>query len=243
MSLETIWRRAARLLPAVAVGGMLTSTLHSLIVGQAWEEPSRVVLTFIRIVVLLYSIIIHEISHGLMSERLGDPTARRMGRITLNPIPHIDPIGTVLIPAFLIIMNSQVILGWAKGVPTNITRFKNPLRDFAISAAAGPASNMAQALVYAGLAQLAIRLGWPVWIWYVGYIGTVINLVLGFFNLIPIPPLDGSRLIAALLPEHVAVQFFQVERFGFMIIFFLLWMGVFDPIFRAVHGLAIRLVT
>lgn len=195
----------------------------------------------IRIFVLLFAIIIHEVAHGWVAEKRGDPTARRLGRITLNPLPHIDLFGSILIPGFMILANrltgSPFIIGWAKPVPIDIRRFRDPLNDFAVTALAGPVSNLLQCAVYVAILKLAVAQGWPYWVGYLGFAGAGTNLFLALFNLIPIPPLDGSRLVAAALPTRMAVAYLSIERFGFIIIFGLLYLGVFEPLFGAFYRL------
>jgi Zn-dependent protease len=240
-SAQVLERRVARRL-TLAVGGIAATGLMSLVVGQSIPGVPKPVQIIIRVFVLLLAIIVHEVSHGLVAERLGDPTARRMGRLTLNPVPHIDIFGSIIIPGFLIITGSPFIIGWAKPVPVDIRRFSDPLRGFAFTAMAGPASNLCQVVVWALLFRLAYAQGWPAWVAYLAFSGTAVNLFLAFFNLIPIPPLDGSRLIAALLPTGVAVQYLSIERFGFIIIFGLLWLRAFEPLFSAVWQLLLRIL-
>ncbi len=191
----------------------------------------------IRIFALISAIIIHEVAHGLVAERLGDPTARRMGRLTLNPIPHIDIVGSIIIPGFLLLSGSQFLIGWAKPVPIDIRRFQNPLRDFAITALAGPVANGLQMVVWIIIFRLADSLGWSYWVGLLAFSGAAINLVLGLFNLIPIPPLDGSRILAAFLPVEMAVRYLSIERFGFIIVFGLLYLNVFDGLFNVMFQL------
>lgn len=165
---------------------------------------------------LLISIMVHEVAHGFVAERLGDPTARLAGRLTLNPLAHIDPIGTVLLPLVLVLSGSGFLFGWAKPVPIQPRNFADPRFDEAKVALAGPASNLGVAL----LAALLIRLA-PAG----GLIGTVLvatvhlNLVLMLFNLIPIPPLDGSKLLALFLPDTVAEA---LERVNPLVVLFVL---------------------
>lgn len=232
---------SARWLPiasTLAVGAITGATLLSLIVGASIPGVPRIVQVVIRVVVLLFAIIVHEVAHGFVAEKRGDPTARIMGRLTLNPIPHIDLFGSIIIPAFLLFTpGSPFVIGWAKPVPVDIRRFRDPLRDFAITSLAGPGSNVAQLIVFVVLFRLAAALGWPNWIGYLAFSGAAINLFLAVFNLIPIPPLDGSRLLAASLPPQVAVQYLSVDRFGFIIIFGLLFIGALDPLFRVAERL------
>ncbi len=191
----------------------------------------------IRIFALISAIIIHEVAHGLVAERLGDPTARRMGRLTLNPIPHIDIVGSIIIPGFLLLSGSSFLIGWAKPVPVDIRRFQNPLRDFAITALGGPVANGIQMVVWIIIFRLADSLGWPIWVGFLAYSGAAINMFLGLFNLIPIPPLDGSRILAAFLPVEMAVRYLSIERFGFIIVFGLLYLNVFDGLFNLMFQL------
>jgi Zn-dependent protease len=138
---------------------------------------------------------------------------------------------------------SYFIIGWAKPVPIDIRRFREPLVDFGFTALAGPAANGIQVAIYAGLYHLSTTLGAPLWVQYLCFVGTAINLFLGLFNLIPIPPLDGSRVVAALLPTNAALAYLSIERFGFMLVFFLLWSGVLNPFYRAVGALLYRILS
>jgi len=185
------------------------------------------------IAILLFSVIIHEVSHGVVAERLGDPTARMQGRITLNPIPHIDLVGSIILPAAAVIF-SLPLIGWAKPVPIDIRRFRDPMRDFAITALAGPVSNLAQVMVYSVIFHLAMWLNWQ-FLAVIGYWGIYINLLLALFNLLPIPPLDGSRLIAAALPQDMGWQFLSIGRYGFMILMFLIFTGALRPLWSLVE--------
>ncbi len=191
--------------------------------------------TPVTLAILLFSVIIHEVSHGLVAERLGDPTARRQGRITLNPIPHIDLVGSIILPAMAILLHFP-LLGWAKPVPIDIRQFRDPMRDFAITALAGPVSNLAQVMVYTVIFHVSMSLGWA-FVAFIGWWGIYINLLLALFNLLPIPPLDGSRLIAAAMPRDMGWQFLSVGRYGFMILMFLIFTGVLRPLWALVEML------
>jgi len=136
----------------------------------------------VTIAILLFSVIIHEVSHGLVAEKLGDPTARRQGRITLNPVPHIDLVGSIILPVAAVLMHLP-LLGWAKPVPIDIRQFKDPMRDFAITALAGPVSNLAQVMVYTIIFHVAMALEWSFLV-FIGYWGVYINLLLAMFNLL-----------------------------------------------------------
>jgi len=191
--------------------------------------------TPVTLVILLFSVIIHEVSHGLVAEKLGDPTARRRGRITLNPIPHIDLVGSIILPAMAVLLHFP-LLGWAKPVPIDIRQFRDPMRDFAITALAGPVSNLAQVMVYSVIFHVSMSLGWA-FVAFIGWWGIYINLLLALFNLLPIPPLDGSRLIAAAMPRDMGWQFLSVGRYGFMILMFLIFTGVLRPLWTLVERL------
>ena len=194
-------------------------------------------------IILIFSIILHECAHGLAAERCGDSTARQAGRITLNPIPHLDPIGSILIPGIMILMSlvtgSGFIFGWAKPVPINPYNLNDPKRDMMWIGLAGPATNFAVALFLAlvfRLLAISASLG-AVILFY----GITINLILGFFNLIPIPPLDGSRILSGLLPEKYAYKLSRIEPFGFMILIILFISGIFSFIFTLVLRLSLLL--
>ncbi len=166
------------------------------------------------IVILIVSVILHEVSHGLVARRLGDPTAEMAGRLTLNPIPHIDPFGSVLLPAMLALSGSPVF-GWARPVPVNPQQFKRPTEGMALTALAGPVSNLALALV-AGRVLLPATSGIVAdLVWAFG----VINVVLAVFNLLPIPPLDGSRMLPLFLGNRGRAVYAKVEPYGFLILF------------------------
>jgi Zn-dependent protease len=170
------------------------------------------------ILILIPTIIVHEVSHGFVADRFGDPTARNAGRLTLNPIPHIDPFGSVLLPAMLALANGP-LFGWAKPVPVNPARFTNPTGHMAITAVAGPVSNVLLAALLARVVLPNLS-GIPeeIVFWVV-----VLNLYLAVFNMLPIPPLDGSRLLPLVLPERGRQLYRQFEQFGFIILFALLF--------------------
>ena len=169
------------------------------------------------IVILIYSIIIHEVSHGWVADQLGDPTARLMKRLTLNPLPHIDPIGSIILPLFLIISHAGFFFGWAKPVPFDPYNLKNPRKDAALISLAGPASNLIIALIAAIIARLLGLFGHSALI----TIGTqifavtvVLNVNLAIFNLLPIAPLDGFKIVGGILSEEKAREWYQLERYG-----------------------------
>ncbi|MDH3606609.1 MAG: site-2 protease family protein [Acidimicrobiia bacterium] len=171
------------------------------------------------ILILIPSIIVHEVSHGFVANRLGDPTARNAGRLTLNPLPHIDPFGSLLLPGMLALAGAP-IFGWAKPVPVQPGHFSNPTQHMAITALAGPASNVVLAAILARLVYPSLS-GIPeeIVLWFI-----FLNLLLAVFNMLPIPPLDGSRLLPLVLPERGREIYQQFEQFGFLILFALLFL-------------------
>jgi len=179
------------------------------------------------VVVLLFSIIVHEVAHGYVALLNGDPTARVMGRITLNPGPHIDPVGTILIPLLLLLSRAGIIFGWARPVPVNPMNFRNYRWGEITVSAAGPLSNLALAVVFAYLLKLGVGgLGLA----KLAYFGVTINIFLALFNLIPIPPLDGSHILATLLPPSLARLYRHLEPVGFILILVLFYSGVMGVI-------------
>ena len=173
------------------------------------------------ILVVVPSITTHEAAHGFVADRLGDPTARERGRLTLNPIPHIDPFFTILLPAFLILAGSPFIFGGAKPVPVDVSRLRNPRRDWALVGAAGPLANVAIAIAFSALLAILTHtglLGRSSRGTEVLAIGICVNVVLAIFNLIPIPPLDGSRVAQYFLSGEALKAYRGLERLGLFII-------------------------
>jgi Zn-dependent protease len=192
------------------------------------------VLAFLIIIGLVISI--HEAAHAYAANRLGDPTARLLGRMTINPIAHIDPIGTVIVPLVLFIFGGFVF-GWAKPTPINPLNFAQPRRDSAIVAFAGPASNFALAIVlsiFFRFFQNDILL-----------ILISINLILGIFNLIPIPPLDGYKVLLGIVPKDIALRLAILESYGpiILIIFLLLFIRVFSPVILTILNFFLQIFT
>lgn len=178
--------------------------------------------------IVLLSLTVHEAAHAWTADRLGDPTARLLGRISLNPIVHIDLIGTIVLPLLAALSNLPII-GWAKPVPVNISRLRHPRRDFVLVAAAGPASN----IVLAVMAAIAIRVLFatdpgplpPVLVQIV-----VINVLLAVFNMLPVPPLDGGNVLAGLLPPSAADVFVALRTYGFLILYALMFTGMLNTL-------------
>ncbi len=181
------------------------------------------------LVILIFSAILHEIAHGFVAERLGDPTARLMGRLTLNPKSHIDPFMSILLPLLLVISGSPVVFGAAKPVPVDPFNLRDGRKDMALVSLAGPATNILIAVVFVllikGFMIVSAQVNLGIWgiIIYWFFLTTVkMNLLLAIFNLLPIPPLDGSKIFSLILPEKEANTYLSLSSIGFFIIFFLL---------------------
>ena len=173
--------------------------------------------------ILIFSAILHEVMHGWVADKLGDPTPRLMGRLTLNPIPHIDPLMSIIVPFLLVFLHSPIIFGAAKPVPINPNNLHDGKKDFALVALAGPFTNFSLAIISALLFQASSRFLFansP--LSTIFFLISLYNLMLGFLNLIPIPPLDGSRVISYFLPGEIGRMYRSLEPFGIFILFMLL---------------------
>jgi Zn-dependent protease len=195
---------------------------------------------------LLIAIILHEVAHGYVAYRLGDPTAKFLGRLSLNPLRHIDPMMTIILPGMLILAGSPVVFGGAKPVPVDPRYFRNPVRGMMWVALAGPVTNFILAAIFYLLLKLSLPLLGalamisaeypyliksllPMIFFWLSY-GIIINIALGVFNLVPIPPLDGGRIAVALLPRTLARPLARLEPYGLFILFFLLYTGVINDV-------------
>ena len=190
------------------------------------------------VIPVLLAITLHEAAHGWTASKFGDHTARMMGRVTLNPVKHIDPVGTIIVPLALLIMSTGFIFGWAKPVPINFNALRSPKSGMIWVALAGPGANLIMAIGWLFVAILSVNINMPVILKMAGA-GIFINLLLAVFNLLPIPPLDGSRVISALLPNPLAYKYNQLERYGFVILIGLMFVGGFSYIVWPIVGLAL----
>lgn len=192
------------------------------------------------LVVLILSLSFHEAAHAWSADRLGDPTARMLGRLTLNPLAHIDWIGTVLFP-LVAIYSGLPLIGWAKPVPVNPMNLRAPRRDFALIAAAGPASNLLLALGAAG-AVVLLSTGEATGSMLLAVLRGIVylNVLLAVFNLLPVPPLDGGNVLAGLVPEHVARVIDQLRPYGIFVLYGLILTGMLGTLISPVQGLLVR---
>ncbi len=181
-------------------------------------------------IILFFAVVVHEYAHGWVAYKLGDPTAKLAGRLTLNPVMHVDPVGTIFLPGVLIALRllgmNTFLFGWAKPIPVNFTRLNNPRRDMMLVGLAGPAINVILAIVFSQLTRVPLSSEIHKFV----EVAVFINLLLATFNMIPIPPLDGSRLVMGLLPRQLAVPYSQLERYGILIVILFVYMGIVDTV-------------
>ena len=194
---------------------------------------------------VLFAITLHEAAHGYVARYFGDMTAYAAGRISLNPLRHIDPIGTIVVPLLSLLL-TPVMFGWAKPVPVNFANLRNPKRDMFWVAAAGPFSNLAMAMVWGLLLKVAF--GLPAdnpageWLMFGGAAGVFVNGIFFALNLIPLPPLDGGRIMVSLLPQRLAWRYAAIERYGFIILLALLFTGILGRILTPLVALSVSAV-
>jgi len=196
---------------------------------------------------VLFAITVHEVAHGWVARKLGDPTAYMVGRLTLNPFKHIDLVGTVIVPLVLVILGG-VVFGWAKPVPVNYRNLANPRRDMALVALAGPMANLIMMLIWAVIMKIGILLyGSMPWaavpLALMGQAGIMINLILMLLNLIPIPPLDGGRVLSGLVPANISDRLDAIEPYGFFILLALLATGILNAILMPPMNLVYQAVS
>jgi len=191
---------------------------------------------------VVLAITLHEAAHGFVAHRLGDDTAFRLGRVTINPLKHIDPVGTILMPAILLLLRAPFLFGYAKPVPVNFNALRNPRRDMVLVALAGPVTNIVLGTVAAALFHLVPHLPGNAAQWVAQNLknALIINVVLAVFNMLPIPPLDGGRVVVGLLPNVLAVPFARLEPFGMMILIALL---LFLPMLGLQIGVDLNIIS
>jgi len=195
------------------------------------------------VVPVLLGITVHEVAHGWIASKLGDKTAFMLGRLTLNPFKHVDPMGTILIPGLLLLMQAGFIFGYAKPVPVNWKNLRQPKRDMALVAVAGPGSNLLMAIAWALLIRLGLLLGEAgAALVYMGVAGITINIILMVLNLLPLPPLDGGRVLTGLLPGPWAYRLSRIEPYGFFILIGLLVTGILGAVLWPLISIVMSMV-
>ncbi|MFH1877965.1 MAG: site-2 protease family protein [Candidatus Omnitrophota bacterium] len=194
------------------------------------------------VTVFIIVIVIHELAHGCVAYLFGDRTAKDAGRITLNPFAHADLVGTFVVPGLLLISRSPVIFGWAKPVPVNPYNFRNPRAGMFFTSLAGPAANFLMAFIFSLVLKSGLFAQGSLPGRFIFY-GVVISIILGVFNIIPIPPLDGANILFSLLPASIASRFVWLERYGFVILICFLYLGLFDRIILPLTGVVTRFFT
>jgi len=203
-----------------------------------------------QIIILIFSVVIHEVTHGYVAQMLGDPTARLAGRLTLNPIKHIDPLGSVIIPGILLLSGSSFLIGWAKPVPYNPYNLSNQKWGEALVAGAGPAVNIFIALIFGLIIRFGTSFGFlsGPFIEIASFV-VLINILLAIFNLIPVPPLDGSKVLASILPYHISQKYMGIQhmltRYGILgsFLFIFLFISLLWPFFSSAIFFLFRVIT
>ena len=194
---------------------------------------------------VMFAITLHEVAHGWAACVLGDTTAKKLGRLSLNPLKHVDPLGTVLLPCMLLLMGG-FMFGWAKPVPVDTRNLKNPRVDMALVALAGPAANLAMALGWGLLFKIALSTGAQQGVWYglglMGQAGLIVNVSLMVLNMLPLPPLDGGRVLMGLLPESMARSFSRIEPYGFFILIGLAYTGVLGALMQLPSNISFSVI-
>ncbi len=197
------------------------------------------------VIPVLFAITVHEVAHGWIANKLGDPTAKMLGRLTLNPVKHIDPIGTIVLP-LLMVFTTGFVFGWAKPVPITWQNLRHPKRDIALVAIAGPGANLAMAIFWAIIFKFGLLMESSA-LQGMGEAGIAVNIILIALNMLPIPPLDGSRVVASFLPGPWAWQYSRLERYGFIIIIVLLVTNILPklmlPIVKVLYQFIVALVS
>lgn len=193
---------------------------------------------------IIFAITVHEVAHGWVASKLGDPTARMLGRLSLNPVKHIDPIGTVILPIVMIIM-TPFVFGWAKPVPVDWRNLRNPRRDMALVAAAGPGANVLMLIFWVGFLFVLKNVSFSsdyisLLLFEMGRVGVLINVVLIVLNMMPLPPLDGSRIAVAFMSPAIALKYQQLERWGLVILVALLFTGILGQILGPLVGVILQ---
>ncbi len=195
---------------------------------------------------VIFAITLHEAAHGYVARHFGDQTAWQMGRVSVNPLRHIDPVGTILVPALILLAShASILFGWAKPVPVNFAKLRRPKQDMLWVAAAGPAANLAMAFAWALLLKFVFVTPDHLYsdaMAEMARAGLFVNTGLMMLNLLPIPPLDGGRIMVSLLPARAAWKFAQLERFGLVILLVLLFTGILDYVMFPLMGLFLLLI-